>query len=192
VTKPRSRSRDAGPTSTGPSTSRAGLSPADQGERAGPGLRQQALKLLRRMERSGREVLRFMTDFVVPFDNNQAERELRMVKLKVKISGCFRVEQGARSFWALQQGRRDETSSGSQILPNYRLTKGQVTVQHPRFSLFHRPPSAQIRECWAPGARDRHRDCRFWLAEIGKGKGQAACVPSSKTTCSVPLRPRMK
>jgi transposase len=44
------------------------------------------------------EVLRFVDDLTVNFDNNQSERDLRMAKLQTKISGSFRSELGAKNF----------------------------------------------------------------------------------------------
>ena len=54
--------------------------------------------IVHRLQRKRDEVLCFMRDISVPFDNNGSERDLRMVKLQQKISGCFRTDAGARSF----------------------------------------------------------------------------------------------
>ena len=48
------------------------------------------------------DVLRFAEDFSVPFTNNQAKRDLRMMKIKQKISGCFRSYAGAENFATLR------------------------------------------------------------------------------------------
>jgi transposase len=57
-----------------------------------------ARRLVNRLLRRRDEVLRFMTERSVPFTNNGAERDLRMVKLQQKTSGCFRTADGARDF----------------------------------------------------------------------------------------------
>ncbi len=66
------------------------------------GKRAKAHNLLLRLERYEPDVLRFAHDFRVPFGNNQAEQDIRMVKLQQKISGCWRTHHGAERFLAVR------------------------------------------------------------------------------------------
>lgn len=60
--------------------------------------RSKARNLLERLQLYELDVLRFMTNPIVPFTNNQGENDIRMTKVHQKISGCFRAKEGADIF----------------------------------------------------------------------------------------------
>jgi transposase len=61
-----------------------------------------ARNLLERLWLGQEQVLAFLDDLSIPFDNNQAERDLRMLKVQQKISGAFRSAAGAAAFACLR------------------------------------------------------------------------------------------
>ncbi len=73
----------------------------DTAARAGP-LMKKHHALARRLSQREDDYLRFAADPAVPFDNNAAEREIRMSKLRIKVSGCMRSMTGAQQFCAIR------------------------------------------------------------------------------------------
>ena len=106
---------------------------SEQGQRTpGRATHNPARHLLDRLCGSKWAVLRFLLDFAVPFDNNQAEPDLRMIKVQQKVAGCFRTEAGLTMFCRIRsylstlrkQGMQrlaalDHTLAGHPVLPAF-------------------------------------------------------------------------
>ena len=82
--------------------------------------------LARRLRDRQDDYLRFTTDFRAPPDNNGSERDIRMVKLRQKLSGCLRTLTGARQFCAIRSYLSTAAKHGLGFFDALvMLTKGQ-------------------------------------------------------------------
>src|SRR5271168_5152878 len=82
--------------------------------------------LLERLKTFKTETLRFLTDFDVPFTNNLAEQDLRMMKVKMKISGSFRTLEGAQTFASLRSVVSTARKHGCNILQILTAAPSQI------------------------------------------------------------------
>lgn len=84
--------------------------------------------LLDRLATFETETLRFMSDFDVPFTNNLAEQDLRMMKVRMKISGCFRTLEGAKIFASLRSVISTARKQGANILKTLAADPNQIKI----------------------------------------------------------------
>src|SRR5436305_15232442 len=91
-----------------------------------------ARNLLNRLSQGKWAVLRFLLDFAVPFDNNQAERDLRLIKVQQKVSGCFRTEEGVAMFCRIRSYLSTLRKQGIALLS----AVGQTLSGHPVLPSF--------------------------------------------------------
>ena len=106
----------------------ASVTQTDERKRRRRVRRQVKHNLLLRLQTHKDAVLRFLADPDVPFTNNQAEQDLRMMKVKQKISGGFRTEAGARTFVVLRTVLSTARKQGWNIL--HSLTTNPDCLAH--------------------------------------------------------------
>ena len=90
-----------------------------------------ARHLLDRFSTRKWDVLRFLLDFTVSSENNQVERDLRMIQVQQKVSGCFRTSDGLIRFYRIRSYLSTLRTQGMPIFAALQL----ALPGHPVFSL---------------------------------------------------------
>ena len=93
------------------------ISAAAKAKRRGRPPRRVGHNLLLRLSTRKPDVLRFLADPLVPFSNNLAERDGRMMKLRQKISGGFRSDDGAKDFAVIRSLLSTARKQGWEFAP---------------------------------------------------------------------------
>ena len=96
------------------------LTPASKRKKQGRRKRRIGHNLALRFKALKTGVLLFLYDLTVPFTNNEAERDLRMTKVRQKVSGCFRTEEGAENFCILRTVVETARKQGWDIMQTLR------------------------------------------------------------------------
>jgi transposase len=84
--------------------------------------------LLLRLRDCKADVLHFTEDFAVPFTNNQAEQDIRMMKVRMKISGGFRTMAGAEIFATMRSVISTARKHGINILRALTMPTGDLVA----------------------------------------------------------------
>lgn len=110
-----------------------------------------AYNLLTRLWKHRHEVVRFLQEFAVPFGNNLAERDLRMLKVQQKVSGEFRTDEGAERFCRIRRYLSTVRKQGLPLLTALKQTLAGHPVL-PTFSPWHQKGSCRKEHLKREGA----------------------------------------